>query len=143
MKIGYVDIVGDLFHYNHILFLKKCKEFCDYLIVGVCSDTFCEKYKRKPILTEKERLYSIQLCNIVDYSFIVEDDEIYITKQFMDKYKIDRVFHAHSIDENEIYNIYYKYPISVNKFKRLDYNTGISTTTIINRIKKAVNDRNY
>ena len=139
MIIGYVDIVGDLFHYNHINFFKKCREQCDYLIVGVCADEFCEKYKRRPILTEKERLNSVQICNIVDYSFIVGEDDIYITKKFMDNYKIDIVFHAHSVDENDKYNIYYEYPISLGRFKRLDYNEGISTSLIINRIKNKIN----
>ena len=28
----------DLCHYGHVLMFKECKEYCDYLIVGVQSD---------------------------------------------------------------------------------------------------------
>ena len=54
----------------------------------------------------------------------------------MDKYNIDIVFHAHNEDENDKYNKYFSYPIQQNKFKRLDYNEGISTSKIINIIKE-------
>ena len=34
----YVDMVGDLFHINHINLIKEAKKFGKYLIVGVHSD---------------------------------------------------------------------------------------------------------
>ena len=52
MLIGYADIVGDLLHLNHIKFFKECHKYCDYLIVGICSDEYSTKYKRPPILNE-------------------------------------------------------------------------------------------
>lgn len=136
MIIGYTDIVGDLFHYNHINFFKQCREYCDYLIVAVCSDNFCKGYKRKPILNENERLLSVSNSKYIDKCFIIDINNEPLNKEFMDKYNIDIVFHAHNEDENDKYNTYFSYPIQQNKFKRLDYNEGISTSKIINIIKE-------
>jgi len=132
MIIGYTDMVADLFHFGHVEFLEKCKNYCDYLIVGICSDDFCKDYKRVPIMNEAERLKSVSKCHFVDK--VVLDIPIPITQEFMKKHSIEIVFHAHSEEENDKYNAYYLEPIKSNKFLRLDYNSEISTTTLINRI---------
>ncbi len=133
MIIGYTDMVADLFHFGHVEFLEKCKTYCDYLIVGICSDDFCKDYKRVPIMNERERFKSVSKCHVVDK--VLLDIPIPITREFMKKYSIEIVFHAHSEEENEKYNAYYLEAIKSNKFLRLDYNSEISTTTLINRIK--------
>ena len=133
MIIGYSDMVADLFHFGHIEFLEKCKNYCDYLIVGICSDNYCKDYKRQPIMNESERLKSVSKCNFVDKALL--NIPIPITQEFMNEHSIEIVFHAHSEKENDKYNAYYLEPIKCNKFLRLDYNSEISTTTLINRIK--------
>ncbi len=54
-RIGYTTGAFDMFHAGHLAILKRAKEQCDYLIVGVSSDALIEQYKHKtrgrPIIT--------------------------------------------------------------------------------------------
>ena len=62
----YVCITGDLFHSGHISFLKKARNFGDYLVVGVCSDEDVAAYKWPPILNLNQRVAVIESCKLVD-----------------------------------------------------------------------------
>lgn len=71
--IGYVSGAYDLFHVGHLRLLKRCKEHCDYLIVGVDSDELVEIYKnKKPCIPEEERLEIVKAVKYVDDAVIVD-----------------------------------------------------------------------
>lgn len=71
--IGYVCGVFDLFHVGHLRLLKRCKEHCDYLIVGIDSDELVEYYKnREPCIPEEERLEIVKAVKYVDDAVIVD-----------------------------------------------------------------------
>ena len=65
--IGYTTGVFDMFHIGHLNILKRAKEHCDYLIVGVTTDELCESYKNKlPIIPFEERKAIIKAIKYVD-----------------------------------------------------------------------------
>ena len=73
-KNGYIDMVGDLFHYGHVRQIKEIFDQGYNVIVGVHSDKTAESYKRKPILNMNERIEVIESCKYV--SLIIEDASV-------------------------------------------------------------------
>lgn len=129
----YCDGVFDLFHRGHRKHLQTIKYLYPdvVLIVGVLSDKDTTDYKRVPGQSESVRYYFIKNCKYVD-EIVTQAPEI-VTEQFMDTYHIDLVVHAFSDDADfKKQEHFFKVPISLGKFKRLEYNTGISTSQIIN-----------
>ena len=82
-------MTGDLFHYGHISFFKKAKEFGEKLIVGICSDDKAGEYKRRPILNLQERSEVIKNCALVDE--VVMSAPPVTDQDFMDLHKIEIV----------------------------------------------------
>lgn len=66
-KIGYTTGVFDLFHIGHLNILRRAKEQCEYLIVGVSTDELVESYKHKhPIIPFEERAAIVDAIRYVD-----------------------------------------------------------------------------
>ena len=73
-KIGYTTGVFDMFHIGHLNILRRAKEQCEYLIVGVSTDELVQTYKHKaPIIPFTERRAIVEAIKYVD-EVIPQDD---------------------------------------------------------------------
>jgi len=129
----YADVVGDLWHYGHANMCKQAKQHGDYLIIGITPDELCASYKRQPVMTTMERVYSAQACKYVD-EVVWEDVQLSITKEFIDKHKIDIVVHGDDFDPEKMKK-YYSVPMELGMMRIIKYSGGVSTSELIKRIK--------
>lgn len=64
--IGYTTGVYDLFHIGHLNLLKRAKENCDYLIVGVTVDELVSYKGKKAFIPFEERAAIVEAIKYVD-----------------------------------------------------------------------------
>lgn len=134
IKIGYAFVVGDLFHYGHLKFLQKCKEHCDFLIVGVYTDELAMSYKRKTIIPFKQRMALIASLEIVDMVVRVENKDCTFMLKKLRAVGYDVKYLFHGTDWKKVEGEEYIKSIG-GKLIQPSYTKGISTTIIINRIR--------
>ena len=67
MVIGYTTGVFDMFHVGHLNLLRRARENCDRLIVGVSTDEVVRTYKHHdPIVPYDERVAIVKAIRYVD-----------------------------------------------------------------------------
>lgn len=129
MKIGLIFGCFDLFHIGHLNILKKCKEKCDYLIVGICNDQHIKDRKmRIPAFSENERLAIVSSIKYVDEAHLIYGDLI-DNLDLINEKKVDIIF-AGSDHKDESQFKTFKQEVCI-----FPYTTGISTTEIMQRLK--------
>lgn len=91
-KTGYISGSFDMFHIGHLNLIRRSKERCDKLIVGVLTDEYVERYKKKwPVIPLRERMEIIASLKYVDETDITTF-ELGKKVKAWEKYKFDAMF---------------------------------------------------
>lgn len=134
-KIGYTTGVFDLFHIGHLNLLRRAKEQCEYLIVGVSTDEVVQSYKHKtPVIPFAERIEIVRELKCVD--------EV-VPQTSMDKMEtwkrlhFNVMFHGSDWKNSDMYNEI------IEAFKQVDvdvvflpHTDGVSSTMIADILRK-------
>ena len=100
--VGYTTGVFDMFHIGHLHILKKAKNHCDYLVVGVSSDELVQSYKGiTPIIPLSDRMEIIMSLNCVDEVIIQRHRD---KKRQFDDIGYDTLFVGDDWQGSEIFN---------------------------------------
>lgn len=131
-KIGYTSGVYDMFHVGHLNILRRAKELCEYLIVGVSTDECVVSYKHKqPVIPYEQRVAIIEAIKYVDEVVPqVNMDKV----SFLKTRHFDVMFHGDEWKGTELYNYYEEEFIKYGaKIEYLPHTDGISSTILRNR----------
>ncbi len=66
MITGYATGVFDLFHIGHLNLLRRAKEHCDRLIVGVSTDALVSYKNKRAVIPFEERKAIVEAIRYVD-----------------------------------------------------------------------------
>lgn len=101
-KIGYTTGVFDMFHIGHLNILKRAKEQCEFLIVGVSTDEIVQSYKHKvPIIPFQQRCAIVEAIKYVD---MVVPQTTMDKMVAYEKYKFNALFHGSDWKNSDMYN---------------------------------------
>lgn len=135
MIIGYTTGVFDMFHIGHLNILKRSKEHCDYLIVGVTTDELCYFRKRKyPVICEKDRMEIVSSIRYVDKVVPqVNMDKLDVVKEF----GVNIVFVGSDWKGTDSWNQYERDFAEIGcSVVYLDYTDGISSSILREKLNK-------
>ena len=128
-KVGYTTGVFDMFHIGHLNILRKAREMCEYLIVGVTTDELCFLRKNKyPIINQQDRIEIVRAIRYVDKVVNQESmDKLSAVKE----YGCDVVFVGSDWKGTEAWKEYEKQFANFDcDVVYLDYTKGISSTIL-------------
>ena len=132
-KLGYTAGVFDMFHIGHLNILRKAKEQCEKLVVGVTTDDLCwERKKKYPIICEKDRVERVKAIRYVDEVILQTNMD---KSSIVEKLKCDAVFVGSDWRGTQAWE---KYEKEFEKYGcivvYLDHTDGISSTVLRNKL---------
>ncbi len=134
-KVGYTTGVFDMFHIGHLNILKRAKEQCEFLIVGVSTDEVVKQYKSKtPIIPFEERMAIVEAIKYVDK--VVPQTSMDKLAAW-EKLSFDAIFHGDDWKGSSMYsNIEMQLKAHGVDTVFLPHTKGVSSTELSNKIKK-------
>ena len=131
VKIGYMSGTWDLFHIGHLNMMKRAKQYCDFLVVGVHKDA---SHKGKDtFIPFEERMEIVRNVKWVDQVIpsLPEDSDVYKTGLV----KYDMLFVGSDYKGTERFNRYEEYFADKGvKIIYFPYTQSTSSTQIRNLI---------
>jgi D-beta-D-heptose 7-phosphate kinase/D-beta-D-heptose 1-phosphate adenosyltransferase len=127
-KIGWTNGCFDLFHMGHLYNLQEASRMCDFLIVGINTDSSVQMNKgpNRPIQSHSFRADNIAKLNEVDVIVYIEEK----TPEFILKIlQPDRLFKGQDYTMDQIVGKEY-----VKEIYLIPYESGYSTTNQIRQI---------
>lgn len=127
--IGYTTGVFDMFHIGHLNILRRAKEQCDFLIVGVSTDEVVEQYKHhRPIIPLEQRIEIVAAIKWVDQ---VVPQTTMDKMQAWNELHFDIMFHGDEWKGSELFNKYEKeFAVVGAKIVYLPHTEGISSSLL-------------
>ena len=133
-RLGYTTGVFDMFHVGHLNILRRAKEHCEKLIVGVSTDELVQAYKHKlPIMPLEDRLEIVSAIRYVDEVVIQSDLDKF---KAWEKLRFNAIFHGDDWRGSKLYNdLERKLKLVHVDIIFLPHTDGISTTQITENLK--------
>lgn len=137
--IGYTTGVYDMFHIGHLNVIRRAKEQCDYLIVGVSTDELVEHEKSKtPVIPFEERASIVAALKYVDRVVPqFNKDKV----EAWEKYHFDKMFVGSDWQGTPQWRIFEEQfaPLGV-EIVYLPHTDGISSTKLTSVIKDILDE---
>lgn len=135
-KTGYTTGVFDMFHIGHLNILRRAKERCEHLIVGVSTDELVEEYKHKtPIIPFDERVEIVKAIRYVD-EVVPQKDRDKIAA--FDRLGFDVIFVGDDWKGSDVFDHVDKYmkEHGGSGVEYMSYTQGISSTKLKQTLDK-------
>ena len=137
--IGYTTGVYDMFHIGHLNVIRRAKEQCDYLIVGVSTDELVQTDKGKtPVIPYHERAAIVSALKYVDQVVPQINKNKF---EAWEKYHFDKMFVGDDWKGTPQWNKYEEQfaPVGV-EIIYLPHTDGISSTKLTGVIKDILDE---
>lgn len=138
--IGYTTGVYDMFHIGHLNVIRRAKELCDFLIVGVSTDELVRLEKHKtPVIPYEERAAIVEALKYVDMVVPQPDKDKFAAWQ---KYHFDKMFVGSDWQGTPQWKKFEEEfaPVGV-EIVYLPHTDGVSSTILTAVIKKILDER--
>ena len=137
--IGYTTGVYDMFHIGHLNVIRRAKEQCDRLIVGVSTDELVQSEKHKsPVIPYEERAAIVGAIRYVD-EVVPQPDKNKLAA--WERYHFDKMFVGSDWEGTPQWKRFEEQlaPLGV-EIVYLPHTDGISSTKLTEVIRKLSED---